>query len=111
MKTRQTLLTALAVLCLGACKDPLELDPTGWHSEAVVYDSVDHMDQYVKSLYSVLYANSDIAQGYIFDDCVSDLVKESWYGTGGGTVNKMFYHKLYHSFSSNLRNIYLLLVL
>lgn len=104
MKTRQLLLTALAALCLGACKDPLELDPTGWHSEAVVYDSVDHMDQYVKSLYSVLYANADIAQGYIFDDCVSDLVKESWYGTGGGAVNKMFYQSDIITPESNFRS-------
>ena len=104
MKARHILYAALAAMTISACKNPLDLDPTGWHSESVVYDSEEHMDLYVKSLYSVLYANADITAGYIFDDCVSDLVKESWYGTGDGTVNKMFYQQNIITEDSNFRS-------
>lgn len=95
MKTvKRYIATAAAALALGfglqSCADFLETNPTGWYGENVVYSSVEHMDLYVKSLYSVLYSNADIAQGYIFDDCFSDLVKQSWYNTGGGAVNKFF---------------------
>ena len=104
MKTRNIFLGIILAAVATACTDPLELNPTGWHSEEVVYSSQDHMDLYVKSFYSVLYANADIAQGYIFDDAVSDLVKESWYGTGGGTVNKMFYQQNIITPESNFRS-------
>ena len=104
MKTRNLIYIAAILSCTFACKDPLELDPTGWHSETVVYDSPEHMDLYVKSLYAVLYANADISAGYIFDDCVTDLVKESWYGTGGGTVNKFFYQSDIITPESNFRS-------
>ena len=104
MKARKLIYTTAVLLCAAACQDPLELDPTGWHSESVVYDSPEHMDLYVKSLYAVLYANADITAGYIFDDCISDLVKESWYGTGGGTVNKFFYQSDIITPESNFRS-------
>jgi len=88
-RIKKYLAAALAATALVSC-DFLDTDPTGWYGENVVYSSVDHLDLYVKGLYGILYANSDIAQGYIFDDACTDLVKQSWYGTGGGAVNKMF---------------------
>ncbi len=80
------------VLAVSCEKGFLDTDPTGWYSENVAYSSVEHLDMVVSGLYTVLYANSEIAKGYVFDDAVSDLVKESWYGVGGGNVNKLFYN-------------------
>ena len=81
--------TLLAALGAASCNF-LETDPTGWYGEDVVYSSVEHLDLYIHGLYGIMYANADIAAGYVFDDACTDLVKESWYGTGGGAVNKMF---------------------
>lgn len=88
-RIRIFLATAVAATSFVSCNF-LETNPTGWYGEDVVYSSVDHLDLYVRGLYGILYANSDIAAGYVFDDACTDLVKESWYGTGGGAVNKMF---------------------
>ena len=41
------------------------------------------MDYYVKGFYSLIYANADIANGYVMDDGVSDLLKYSWWGDKG----------------------------
>lgn len=102
---RISILAAIAALGLSAQScDFLETDPTNWYGENVVYSSTEHLDLYVNGLYTVLYANADIAQGYIFDDCFSDLVKQSWYGVGGGAVNKFFYTGVGITPDSNMRS-------
>ncbi|MBP5488433.1 MAG: RagB/SusD family nutrient uptake outer membrane protein, partial [Bacteroidales bacterium] len=88
-------ISALAgtAILLSSCfaEQNIDLSPVNYYDEAVVYASDDNLDLYVKSFYGVLYANADIANGYIFDDGVTDLVKYSWWGTNGGTVNQFFY--------------------
>ncbi len=88
-------ISALAgtAILLSSCfaEQNIDLSPVSYYDEAVVYASDDNLDLYVKSFYGVLYANADIANGYIFDDGVTDLVKYSWWGTNGGTVNQFFY--------------------
>ena len=99
------ILIPITALSLGACAEKaIDLDPTGWYSESVAYASEKNLDMYIKSLYSVLYANADIASGYIFDDSVTDLVKQSWYNTGGGTVNRFFYQDNVVTPESNFRS-------
>lgn len=87
-----TILAGTSVLAVSCKKEFLETDPTGWYGENVAYSSTEHLDMVVNGLYAVLYANSEIQKGYVFDDAISDLVKESWYGVGGGNVNKLFYN-------------------
>lgn len=86
--------TFVASMLLGvtAC-DVLDVDPTNKYSEDTAYASVENMDLYVKNFYSYLGYAADIAcNNYcITDDGASDLLKSSWYGVEGGTMNKMFY--------------------
>lgn len=109
MKMKNTfktiMIAAAAAASLSSC-NVLDVDPTGWYSESVAYASVDNMDLYVKGLYSIMYANADIAQGYIFDDGVSDLIKYSWYGVlnQGGRVNQFFYTGSSFTAESNFRS-------
>lgn len=105
MKRSLKLISIAAAVSLSSC-NVLDVDPTGWYSESVAYSSVDNLDLYVKGLYSILYANADIAQGYIFDDGISDLVKYSWYGVlnQGGRVNQFFYTGASFTAESNFRS-------
>lgn len=96
------LVLALSSLALSSC-DVMDLDPTGWYGEDVAYSSIDIMDYYVTGFYSVLYANSDIANGYIMDDGVSELIKYSWFGDKG-QVNQMFYRPNYITPEGNFRS-------
>ncbi len=92
--------------CVGtitSCNDLMNLNPTGWYDETVAYASVTNMDYYVKGLYSVLYANSDISNGYIMDDGVSELLKYSWWGDKG-QVNQAFYNTNYVTPDANYRS-------
>lgn len=93
--TLKHIISASAALTLfvscGLGEKNIDLSPYNYYNEDVIYASVDNMDLYVKSFYAVLYANSDIANGYVFDDGVTDLVKYSWWGVNGGTVNQFFY--------------------
>ncbi|MBP3202574.1 MAG: RagB/SusD family nutrient uptake outer membrane protein [Bacteroidales bacterium] len=96
---------AATVMVLTSCAEKaIDLNPTGWYSESVAYSSEENLDLYIKGLYSVLYSNADIAAGYIFDDSVTDLVKQSWYNTGGGTVNRFFYQDNVVTPESNFRS-------
>ena len=88
---------------LTSCNGVLDLDPTGWYGEPVAYASVTNMDYYVKGLYAVLYANSDISNGYIMDDGVSELLKYSWWGDKG-QVNQAFYNTNYVTVDANYRS-------
>ena len=81
----------------------LDYDPTGWYSEKVAYASVENMDYYVKGFYSLLYANADIANGYIMDDGVSELLKYSWWGDKG-QINQAFYNTNYVTVDANYRS-------
>ena len=76
------------VLAVSCEKGFLDTDPTGWYSENVAYSSVEHLDMVVSGLYTVLYANSEIAKGYVFDDAVSDrfLAVEDAAHVGGHVV-------------------------
>lgn len=93
---------AISSFAFSSC-DVMDLDPTGWYGEDVAYSSVEIMDYYVTSFYSVLYANSDIANGYIMDDGVSELIKYSWFGDKG-QVNQMFYRPNYITPEGNFRS-------
>lgn len=98
-------LVVAAALTSSACAEKaIDLNPTGWYSESVAYASEKNLDLYIKGLYGVLYGNADIAAGYIFDDSVTDLVKQSWYGTGGGSVNRFFYQDNYVTPDNNFRS-------
>ena len=95
-------LVAGSLLSLASC-DVMDLDPTGWYGEDVTYSSIDKLDLYVKGLYGVMYSNADIANGYIMDDGVSELVKYSWWGDKG-QVNRAFYDPNYVTVTSNYRS-------
>jgi SusD family. len=98
-----TAMLSAAVASSQSC-DVLEINPTTEYSEDVVYASTKNLDLYIKNLYSLLYANADIAQGYVFDDGFTDLVKYSWYVTGGGSVNQFFYEDNKITPQSNMRS-------
>ena len=83
--------TAALALTVSCAEKNIDLSPVSYYNEDVVYASDANLDLFVKSFYGVLYANADIANGYIFDDGVTDLVKYSWWGVNGGTVNQFFY--------------------
>ena len=94
MKAIKTIIAfTAATLMFGAClgEKNIDLSPVSYYNEDVVYASDANLDLFVKSFYNVLYANADIANGYVFDDGVTDLVKYSWWGVNGGTVNQFFY--------------------
>lgn len=101
-----------ACICLTQC-DVLDVDPTGWYSENVAYASLENVDLYVKGLYSIMYNNATInIDAYcIMDDGISDLLKYSWYGVEGGTINRFFYEDNFISpdgnFRSNWNSMYL----
>lgn len=99
---------AAGTLAVSSC-NVMDLDPTGWYSETVPYSSVEKLDYYVKSFYSVLYANANIANGYSLDDGMSELIKYSWYGDKG-QFNRVFYLDNYitpdGNFLSNWSNMY-----
>ena len=84
--------SAALVLTVSCAEKNIDLSPVSYYNEDVVYASDANLDLFVKSFYGVLYANADIANGYIFDDGVTDLVKYSWWGVNGGTVNQFFYN-------------------
>ena len=90
---------AAGTLAVSSC-NVMDLDPTGWYSEAVPYSSVEKLDYYVKSFYSVLYSNANIANGYSLDDGMSELIKYSWYGDKG-QFNRVFYLDNYVTPDSN----------
>lgn len=96
------LLLASGTLAFSSC-NIMDLDPTGWYGEDVAYSSVEIMDYYVTGFYSLLYANAEIATGYLMDDGVSELVKYSWYGDKG-QVNQMFYRPESFTPESNYRS-------
>ena len=94
MKAIKTIIAfTAATMMFGAClgEKNIDLSPVSYYNEDVVYASDSNLDLFVKSFYNVLYANADIANGYVFDDGVTDLVKYSWWGVNGGTVNQFFY--------------------
>lgn len=95
----------IACASLTQC-DVLDVDPTGWYSENVAYASLENVDLYVKGLYSVMYENATInINAYcIMDDGISDLLKYSWYGVEGGTINRFFYEDNFISPEGNFRS-------
>ncbi len=108
MTTRHILIgaaVAAGLLFTASCGEKvIDIGPTGNYDESVAYASEKNFDLYVKSLYAILYANADIAQGYISDDSLTDLVKQSWYGVGGGAVNHMFYDDNYITPQADFRS-------
>ena len=102
------------VTCISLTQcDVLDVDPTSWYSENVVYTSLENVDLYVKGLYNILYGNAtiNIDEYCIMDDGISDLLKYSWYGVPGGTINRFFYENNFISpdgnFRSNWKGMYL----
>lgn len=96
------LLLTSGMLTFSSC-NVMDLDPTGWYGEGVAYSTIDILDYYVTGFYSVLYANAEIANGYLMDDGVSELLKYSWYGDKG-QVNQMFYRPNIITPDSNYRS-------
>lgn len=92
-------------LSLTQC-DVLDVDPTGYYSENVVYSSLENADLYVKGLYNVLYDNAtlNMSSSCLMDDGATDLLKYSWYGVAAGAMNKFFYQNNYVTQESNFRS-------
>ena len=98
------IISFVSILGLQSC-NVLDLDPTKWYGENVVYASESNMDLYVKDFYILLYKNADIGRGdLIMDDGFSDLIKYSWFNVQGGIVNKFFYLDNIINPTSNFRS-------
>lgn len=106
---KKYILGLFAAASVGFCScDTLDgVNPTGYYSEDVAYNSVEHLDMTVKNFYAMYHNFADIECGAActsVDDMGTDLLRSGWYNTNSGCFNKFFFQDNYVTVESNFRS-------